>query len=120
MAVLAGIQKKQGEEGGHFHSTAYGKVLLYRHIMKKSMPARTISSLQQQDYPNTKLYLLMMAVLTTHTGLFETFTGNPRVRVFTKPNGGKASALELWDPDSRQRIRGMHRCRYPVEKRCRA
>ena len=81
------------------------------------MPVGTISSLQQQDYPNLEVVFIDDGKIdNTYRGCFGTFTGNWAGTRIYQTKRRQVSGPELWDPDSRQRIRGMYRCRYPVEK----
>ncbi|MBN8698469.1 MAG: glycosyltransferase [Chitinophagales bacterium] len=93
MAILAGIQKNREKKA--VISTAQPMVSVIVPAYNEEINAcRTISSLLQQDYPNLEVVFMDDGSNdNTYKIVSETFTGNPRVRVFTKPNGGKASAL---------------------------
>lgn len=55
---------------------------------------RTVASLLQQDYPNLQVIFVDDGSRdNTFKTVSETFAGDPHVQVHTKPNGGKASAL---------------------------
>lgn len=55
---------------------------------------QTIESLLSQDYPNFNVVFVDDGSKDqTYERVRTAFTGNPKVRVVTKPNGGKASAL---------------------------
>ncbi|MEP6673597.1 MAG: glycosyltransferase [Ferruginibacter sp.] len=58
--------------------------------------ARTVRSLLQQDYPNLEIVFVDDGSRDqTFKSVADLFNNNERVRVFTKPNGGKASALNV-------------------------
>jgi cellulose synthase/poly-beta-1,6-N-acetylglucosamine synthase-like glycosyltransferase/spore germination protein YaaH/peptidoglycan/xylan/chitin deacetylase (PgdA/CDA1 family) len=55
---------------------------------------KTIQSLLEQDYPNFNIIFVDDGSKDqTYARVSEAFAGNPKVRAVTKPNGGKASAL---------------------------
>lgn len=55
---------------------------------------KTIQSLLEQDYPNFNVVFVDDGSRDqTFARVTEAFAGNPKVRAVTKPNGGKASAL---------------------------
>ncbi len=55
---------------------------------------RTVQSLLLQDYPNFNIVFVDDGSKdNTYQRVTEAFEGNPKVRAVTKPNGGKASAL---------------------------
>jgi len=57
---------------------------------------RTVLSLLSQDYPNLEIVFVDDGSKdSTFKTVQDAFAGNDKVRVFTKPNGGKASALNL-------------------------
>ncbi len=54
----------------------------------------SLNSLMNRDYPNYEIIFVDDGSTdSTYEKVQEAFAGNPRVKVFTKPNGGKASAL---------------------------
>jgi peptidoglycan-N-acetylglucosamine deacetylase len=57
----------------------------------------TISSLLALDYPKDKLHLILVDDGSTDETLktLKTFEGNSQIKVFTKPNGGKHTAVNL-------------------------
>ena len=57
---------------------------------------RTINSLLNQDYPNIEIVFVDDGSKDgTYHKVFEAFKDNPKVKIFTKPNGGKATALNF-------------------------
>lgn len=57
---------------------------------------RTVHSLLKQDYPNLEIIFVDDGSKdNTFKNISEAFEGDPRVKAFTKPNGGKASALNF-------------------------
>ena len=57
---------------------------------------RTVQSLLLQDYANMQVIFIDDGSKdNTYKIVLDTFTGNDKVKVFTKPNGGKASALNV-------------------------
>ncbi|MBO9591964.1 MAG: glycosyltransferase [Niabella sp.] len=55
---------------------------------------RTVDSLLKQDYPNLEIIFVDDGSKdNTFKNISEAFAGHPKVKVLTKPNGGKASAL---------------------------
>lgn len=93
MAVLAGIQKKK--EAGAIASPAQPMVSVIVPAYNEEVNAcRTVASLLQQDYPNLQVVFIDDGSTdNTYRTVSETFYDDPRVQVHTKPNGGKASAL---------------------------
>lgn len=57
---------------------------------------RTITSLLRQDYPNLEIVFVDDGSKdTTYSKVYNEFKDHPKVKVFTKPNGGKATALNF-------------------------
>lgn len=57
---------------------------------------RTINSLLNQDYPNIEIVFIDDGSKdVTYNKVFEAFKDNPKVKVYTKQNGGKATALNF-------------------------
>lgn len=93
MAVLAGIQKKR--ESKAIQSAEQPMVSVIVPAYNEEVNAcRTVASLLQQNYPNLQVVFVDDGSRDeTFRVVSETFAGNPQVQVYTKPNGGKASAL---------------------------
>lgn len=106
MAVLAALQKRkeihrQPVHPGTLADFPAGKV---QPLVSVIVPAyneevnaeRTVNSLLMQDYQNLQVIFIDDGSKDkTFDNVSHAFTGNERVKVFTKPNGGKASALNL-------------------------
>ena len=57
---------------------------------------RTITSLLNQDYPNIEIVFVDDGSKdNTYNKVLNEFKDNPKVKIFTKPNGGKATALNF-------------------------
>jgi len=57
---------------------------------------RTINSLLNQDYPNIEIVFVDDGSKdNTYNKVFNEFKDNPKVKIFTKQNGGKATALNF-------------------------
>lgn len=57
---------------------------------------RTISSLLRQDYPNIEIVFVDDGSKdSTYDKVYNEYKNHPKVKVFTKPNGGKATALNF-------------------------
>lgn len=57
---------------------------------------RTITSLLNQDYPNIEIVFIDDGSKDgTYKKIYDEFKSNPKVKIFTKPNGGKATALNF-------------------------
>jgi poly-beta-1,6 N-acetyl-D-glucosamine synthase len=93
MAILASVQKKN-EKIAAF-TTAQPLVSIIVPAYNEEINAcRTVSSLLQQDYPNLKVVFVDDGSKdNTFKMVSETFAGNAAVQVYSKANGGKASAL---------------------------
>jgi cellulose synthase/poly-beta-1,6-N-acetylglucosamine synthase-like glycosyltransferase/peptidoglycan/xylan/chitin deacetylase (PgdA/CDA1 family)/spore germination protein YaaH len=93
MGILAAIQKKK--EKTALVSAAQPMVSIIVPAYNEEINAcRTVKSLLQQDYPNLRIVFVDDGS-TDHTykKVEDEFIDNPHVQVHTKPNGGKASAL---------------------------
>ncbi len=93
MAVLSGIRKKREKKSPV--STAQPMVSIIVPAYNEEINAcRTVNSLLQQDYPNMQVIFVDDGSKdNTYKIVSEAFSNNTRVRVLSKANGGKASAL---------------------------
>lgn len=98
MAVMAFIQKVRSAKTKEF----YGLPLLNTPAVSIIVPAyneeiniaKTIQNLLRQEYPNFDIIVVDDGSKDlTYKKAFDAFNENPRVKVYTKSNGGKASAL---------------------------
>ena len=72
---------------------------------EEAVIARTVDSLLAQDPPVAEVVCVDDGSKDrTLAVLHEKFDGNPRVRIFGKPNGGKASALNLGFDEARGEV----------------
>ncbi|MEO5908574.1 MAG: bifunctional polysaccharide deacetylase/glycosyltransferase family 2 protein, partial [Ginsengibacter sp.] len=105
MAILASIQKRKEENLNPVAFPVYllGEKNIYP-LVSIIVPAyneeinsiRTVNSLLAQDYPEIEIIFVDDGSIDkTFLNVNETFKDNPKVFVFTKMNGGKASALNL-------------------------
>jgi len=105
MAVLASIQKRkeQSENKATFPAFLLGpqnKLPLVSIVVpaynEELNSVRTINSLLGQDYPELEIIFVDDGSRDeTYLKVHETFKDNPKVFVYTKINGGKASALNF-------------------------
>ncbi|MEP7256408.1 MAG: glycosyltransferase [Ferruginibacter sp.] len=95
MAILATIQKKRETKAAV--STAQPMVSIIVPAYNEEINAcRTVSSLLNQDYPNLQVVFVDDGSTdNTFKKVSVEFADNPDVQVHTKPNGGKASALNF-------------------------
>ena len=100
VAVLAWLQKKREEKkrlSGLFALPAGGapRVSIIIPAYNEEVNAvKTVESLLQQDYPNMEIIFVDDGSKDeTYTRVEKAFLHVPNVHVYTKPNGGKASAL---------------------------
>ena len=93
MAILASVQKKKEKNAAV--ATAQPMVSIIVPAYNEEINAcRTVNSLLQQNYPNLRVVFVDDGSTdNTYKKVAEEFIGNPDVQVHTKPNGGKASAL---------------------------
>ena len=95
MATLAALQKRK--EAGMFYSLPEGSPLVSIIIPaynEEINVVRTIESLLKQDYPNCNIIFVDDGSKdSTYQKVADAFKGNNKVHVYTKPNGGKATAL---------------------------
>lgn len=102
MAVLAAIQKSKESDETKVHA------LILDHtnapLVSVIIPAyneqvnaiRTVKSLITQDYPNLEVIFVDDGSKDeTYNIVSDAFSNDPNVHVFTKPNGGKATALNF-------------------------
>jgi len=104
MAVLASIQKrKEAKDPSMFSEFLLSSKKEYP-LVSIIVPAyneevnaiRTMNSLLAQDYPQLEIIFVDDGSKDeTFFRVDEYFKGNPKVQVYTKPNGGKASALNF-------------------------
>lgn len=100
MAVLASLQRKrENKERAALlplpGPTSYPPVAIIVPAYNEEINAvRTVSNLLQQTYPDLQIIFVDDGSKdSTFKIVSETFAGVPGVHVYTKPNGGKASAL---------------------------
>jgi cellulose synthase/poly-beta-1,6-N-acetylglucosamine synthase-like glycosyltransferase len=98
MAILAWRQKVKEESAKPAAILAVDKMPLVSIIVpaynEEINAVRTIESLLNQDYPNMQVVFIDDGSKdSTFATVSDAFKDNPSVKVFTKPNGGKASAL---------------------------
>ncbi len=93
MAILATLQKKR--EANAAVSPLQPMVSIIVPAYNEEVNAcRTVASLLQQDYPNLQVVFVDDGSTDdTLQKVKEAFDDNPHVKIYTKPNGGKASAL---------------------------
>lgn len=97
LAILAPLQARKRRRAGQGQvPPGLAVSVVVPAYNEQDVIARTVQSLLEQEPP-------VLEVICVDDGskdrtlqvLHETFDGNPRVRIFAKPNGGKASALNL-------------------------
>jgi cellulose synthase/poly-beta-1,6-N-acetylglucosamine synthase-like glycosyltransferase/spore germination protein YaaH/peptidoglycan/xylan/chitin deacetylase (PgdA/CDA1 family) len=103
MAVLASIQKRNEESANYTAFPAFlagpqNKLPLVSIVVpaynEELNSIRTVSSLLAQDYPALEIIFVDDGSSdNTFSKVHEVFKDNPKVFVYTKTNGGKASAL---------------------------
>ncbi|MFM6925318.1 MAG: glycosyltransferase [Ferruginibacter sp.] len=93
MGILASVQKNKEKTAPV--ATAQPLVSIIVPAYNEEINAcRTVNSLLQQDYPNLRVVFIDDGSTdNTYKKVAEAFMDNPKVLVHTKPNGGKASAL---------------------------
>jgi cellulose synthase/poly-beta-1,6-N-acetylglucosamine synthase-like glycosyltransferase/spore germination protein YaaH/peptidoglycan/xylan/chitin deacetylase (PgdA/CDA1 family) len=98
MGVLATIQYSRSKKEKKL-LTAFtpGKVSIIVPAYNEEVNAiKTIENLLQQDYPDIEIIFVNDGSTdNTFEKVANTFLNNSKVKVFTKPNGGKASALNF-------------------------
>ncbi len=98
MAILASIQRKKEKKqsipvmpAGHVYPYVTIIVPAYNEEVNA---VRTVNNLLLQNYPSLKIIFVDDGSKdSTFKKVTEAFAGTPNVQVLTKPNGGKASAL---------------------------
>lgn len=101
MAVLAWLQKRKDTRSAGITIAAMPSALPLVSIIVPAFneelnASRTIKSLLMQDYPNMEIIFVDDGSRdNTFKVVSENFKDEPRVKAFTKPNGGKASALNV-------------------------
>jgi poly-beta-1,6 N-acetyl-D-glucosamine synthase len=97
MAVLASLQRKkelQKNTAVNMLSTFPAVAVIVPAYNEEVNAVRTVNSLLQQDYSNLQIIFVDDGSKdNTYNKVKETFANNNKVHVYTKPNGGKASAL---------------------------
>ena len=96
MGVMASI-KKIGEGRVKFFPLADNPVSIIVPAYNEEVNAiRTVESLLKQDYPNLEIIFVDDGSKDeTYNNVRNTFKGNTKVKVYTKLNGGKATALNF-------------------------
>lgn len=100
MAILAGIQKRREVKQIAIAIWPVDKLPLISIIVpaynEEVNAVRTVNSLLMQDYPNLQVVFVDDGSKdSTYDTVSNAFKGTPNVKVYTKENGGKASALNV-------------------------
>ncbi|MEO8413067.1 MAG: glycosyltransferase [Ginsengibacter sp.] len=105
MAVLASVQKRKESKAGLVklsgilaaNKSAWPLVSIIIPAYNEEVNAiRTVTSLLAQDYPQLEfIFVDDGSKDATYSKVVAHFITNPKVQVYTKPNGGKASALNF-------------------------
>jgi len=105
MAVMAGLAALQQRRESKQNASLAAKGLAAKNpLVSIIVPAyneevnavRTVKSLLQQDYPNLQVVFVDDGSKdSTYQKVKDAFLGDPNVFVYTKPNGGKATALNF-------------------------
>src|SRR4030095_6450214 len=95
MALLQKIQSRKSKDVATIALVEMPPVSIIVPAYNEEMnAAKTIENLLQLDYPNFDIIFVDDGSTdNTYAKSLKTFIDNPKVKVFTKPNGGKASAL---------------------------
>jgi poly-beta-1,6 N-acetyl-D-glucosamine synthase len=96
MALLAWLQKRKEKNTALIFPFAGQPLvsIIVPAFNEEINACRTVQSLLQQDYPNMQIIFVDDGSKdNTFKIVQDTFADNNKVKVFTKPNGGKASAL---------------------------
>ena len=79
----------------------------------------SIESLLKGDYPNFEIIFVNDGSTDpTYDRVSQAFADNPKVKVYSKPNGGKASALNFGIGRSGSRICDLYRCGHQAVAGC--
>lgn len=93
-ALLERRKEKRKRYNPSFGSDAPAVSIIVPAYNEEVDAVSSLSNLLQQDYPNYKvIFVDDGSTDNTYKRVADAFQGNPRVEIFTKPNGGKASAL---------------------------
>ena len=93
MAILASIQKRK-EKSLPVNYSKPGVSIIVPAYNEEVNAVRTVQSLLKQDYPNLQIVFVDDGSKdSTFKTVSEFFANDPNVQVVTKPNGGKATAL---------------------------
>jgi poly-beta-1,6 N-acetyl-D-glucosamine synthase len=98
MALLAWLQKRKEKNmvSAPLLSTQPLVSIIVPAFNEEMNATRTVQSLLQQDYPNMQVVFVDDGSKdNTFKIVQDAFYGNSNVKVYTKPNGGKASALNV-------------------------
>jgi cellulose synthase/poly-beta-1,6-N-acetylglucosamine synthase-like glycosyltransferase/spore germination protein YaaH/peptidoglycan/xylan/chitin deacetylase (PgdA/CDA1 family) len=99
MAFLAWLQKREEKNIALLNTPFVGQPLVSIIVPaynEEINATRTVQSLLKQDYPNMQVIFVDDGSKdNTFKVVQDAFYGNNNVKVFTKPNGGKASALNV-------------------------
>jgi len=94
MAVLSFIEKRRSKkEIRELHINSLVSIIVPAYNEEVNA-VRTIENLLKSDYENIEIVFVDDGSKDkTYSNVCASFTGNNKVKVYTKPNGGKASAL---------------------------
>jgi len=93
MAILAAVQKKREKKKAVAAVQPLVSVIIPAYNEEVNA-CRTVASLLQQNYPNLQVVFIDDGSTdSTFKTVSDAFADDPNVQVHTKPNGGKASAL---------------------------
>jgi cellulose synthase/poly-beta-1,6-N-acetylglucosamine synthase-like glycosyltransferase/peptidoglycan/xylan/chitin deacetylase (PgdA/CDA1 family) len=105
LTILAPLQARRASRQSHVPPPGLTVSVVVPGYNEEAVIARTVQSLLEQEPPVLEVVCVddgskdrTLAVLHEH------FDGNPRVRIFGKPNGGKASALNLGFAEARGEV----------------
>ena len=98
MAVMATLQKMQSKKSRNVVTIPFSEMPAVSIIVpaynEEVNAAKTIENLLQLEYPDFDIIFVDDGSTdNTYTKISQAFLDNPKVKVITKPNGGKASAL---------------------------